>query len=194
MKLTLPICLLFVFTGCTTQSPPANQAESPAKAGSNKNSMDSPIVVSDGSTHLRHQGKSPRHDFDLGADGNGHVQASLQMPSTSLDLFCHSGNFTSCTNMTALAPLVAGWQVVILDAGGSPIVTIASADNVTVTSTFISALHVDEDSSGDTSGGTEFTHDNTFKSFTLTNGTGGTGNGTYTCNDTGKCKIKIRFK
>lgn len=173
MKNTPLLCLMAMLTGCTAKQ---------ATLG-----MDSPIHITDGSTHLRHKGTNS--DFQI----TNYARAE--------QVIVYDPGYTvkngECKGVQSCPPsftnnLVAPWTLDVFD-GGNKIMTVSSADNATVVANFY-AHYIDPevDASGDTIGTDITQHDYTFKSAVFTNGGGGSP-ASIVCNSS-PCKLKIHYK
>jgi hypothetical protein len=177
MKIALLLSLIVVLTGC-----PA-----PRQNGDNKHGMDSPIIISDGSTRLRHKGSNA--DFQI-ANNSGVDQVIVYDQGYMVNTVDCIGVTTCPSAFTN--PLVAPWTMDVFDANSVKIMTISSADNMTVTINFY-AHYIDPepDVSGDTTGTDIIQHDYKFKSASFTNG--GAQSVPINCSSS-PCKLKIHYK
>jgi hypothetical protein len=150
--------------------------------------MDSPIVISDGSTHLRHKGSNG--DFQIAPNGAG------TFDQVTVNDSGYKVKTVDCVGVTTCPPaftnpLVTPWTLDVL-AGGTKIMTVSSADNMTVvTNFFVGNVFTSVDGSGDTNGSDVAQHDYSFSSATFTNG--GAQPVTLTCSSS-PCKLKIHYK
>src|SRR5271170_6265994 len=71
MKITLLLCLIVVLAGCSafqSTAPKGQTGAAVATPETKTTGMDSPIIVSDGSTHLKHKGSND--DFRIDPSGS----------------------------------------------------------------------------------------------------------------------------
>jgi len=192
MKITFLLSAIIVFTGCTAKrGQPQPNSGKPGAVGTPVNS---PIIISDGSTHIRHKGMS-NGDFHIVNDsGAPHIVVDDSGYSATT-LECVMG--VACPNNAAIT-LVGGWTMDIfaLDSEDSnttiKILTIKSADN----SRIVLAFHRNPiDPEYDAMlGGTDIIENNlTFKSATLTNGGATIQFSCPTATTTPSCEIRINY-
>ena len=177
MKTVFLLSIIVVLTGCQAakQNPTGNDG---------KTGMDSPIVISDGSTHLRHKGSNG--DFQIAPNGAG------TFDQVTVNDSGYTVKTVDCVGVTPCpSALVAPWTLDVL-AGGTKIMTVSSADNmIVVTNFFVGNVFTSIDSSGDTNGSDIAQHDDSFNSATFTNG--GALPVNLTC-PSSPCKLKIHYK
>jgi hypothetical protein len=187
-EVTLLLCAIVAFTGCSTKQ---LQTESKAaKPGEVTTPTSSPIIISDGSTHLRHKGSNS--DFQIAPNGAG------TFDQVTVNDSGHMVKAGECVKGVTTCPpaftnnLVAPWTLDVLDSGGTKIMTISSADNVIVVANyFVGNVFTSADGSGDTNGSDIAQSDHTFSSATFTNG-GGAHPVTIACTSS-PCKLKINY-
>jgi len=175
MKMLLPLSLIVVLAGCTK----SEQSES--KKGP-VNGMDSPIIISDGSSHLKHKGTGS--DFQI--TGNN---VTVSDPTFKVGAGeCWKG-ISSCP--PSFMALATPWSLDIYDSNGVKIMTTSSTDNVTVTTTFYdNPIIPAKDASGDTNGTDLKQKDYTFQNAMFT--TGGSSPVAITCTSS-PCKLRIHY-
>jgi hypothetical protein len=195
MKTTLLLCLCLVvaLTGCTSKTQSTGATEPTATSQTQIKKMDSPIIISDGSTRLKHKGANG--DFQI--TYNASEQVTVNDSGYSVGAGECTKGVTSCPP-SFMMQLVAGWTLDVFDAGGTKIMTVSSQDNVVVATNFyghsIDPEHDGSDGGGDTNdtNGTEIIqHDFKFKSASFTNG-GGAAAVPITCTSS-PCKLKIQY-
>lgn len=170
MKITALLCVIVVLTGC----PATNQVGTKG--------MDSPIIISDGSTHLRHKGS----DSDFQITNNGVIVNDSGYTATILE--CKGA--ATCPGGSAIS-LVKGWTMDVFDVNSVKILTINSTDNVKVVANFYAhPIDTQRDASGDTQGSDITQHDYTFKSASFSNGDGTTA--AISC-AASHCKLRITY-
>jgi len=168
LALTFVPCALIALTLCSIGSHVYAQA-------------DSPIVVSDGSTHLRH---SPTFQTA------GKTAIVNEAGRHVTNLTC-AGPINCGSSPIPLKP---GWVLDVFDAanaGGNRILTLTSANDVLVSATFTNSFTQGPDTSGDTTNGTDLGRSEMFTSARLTNG-----GAPMVLNCTGHtgCKIFIHYE
>jgi hypothetical protein len=195
MKTTLLLCLVVALTGCSTPNPSAT----PAPGSGPFKAMDSPIIISDGSTHLRHKGANA--DFQI-TDSGAFVEAIVN------DAGFQVGKGESVKGVLAAVcpadfqkPLVQGWKMQVFDNSNTLVMTLTTSNSPSpeVDTTFsVSNVFTSADGSGDTATNAGPGSDvgtapnvNNFTSAIFTNGGGGSPE-TITCNSS-PCKLKIRY-
>jgi hypothetical protein len=191
MKITLfSCCLLAALAGCSST---ANDEQiGKAKKTITVQGMDSPIIVTDGSTHLKHKGSTA--DFQITTNNGSTVATVKDSGFTAQNIECVIG-ITSCP--TAFSNLVAGWSLNVNDGNSTLIATImspAGTNNNEVDANFIanSVNLLKNTSDTPNSDGTDIVQPTLkFASAAFTNGNGATA--TVTC-ATSPCKLKIHYK
>jgi hypothetical protein len=188
MKLTLLLCAITVFTGCSNHAQPG-PARNPGVVNTPTNS---PIIIADGSTHLRHKGTN--NDFHIVNDsGLPHIIVS-DPGYTATTLQCNSG--VTCPNSNTPIPLTAGWTMDVFDVdsenSGTPIkiLTISSADNMRIVTKFHRNT-IDPENDSVTTGTDIISGNLTFRSATFTNG-GGAAAIQLTCASS-PCNMQINY-
>lgn len=167
-QFALPICAFAALVFCSFESVVLAQS-------------DSPIIVSDGSTHLRH---SPNFQT------SGTTATVNESGRHVTNLTC-AGPMSCAGSRIALSP---GWRLEVFDAAnarGNRIVTLTSANNTQVSATFANAFTQGHDTSGDTPNGVDLGRSETFNSARLTNGGAPT---VLSCNGHSGCKILIHYE
>jgi hypothetical protein len=142
---------------------------------------DSPIVVSDGSTHLRH---SP--NFQTSG-----TTATVNESGRHVTTLTCTGPINCGSSPVSLKP---GWSLDVFDAAnarGNRILTLTSANNALVSATFTNSFTQGPDTSGDTTNGTDLGRGEMFTSARLTNGGGPT---VLNCTGHTGCKILIHYE
>jgi len=179
MKLALLLCLIAMLTGCATQT----QDDKKGK----QDGTDQPIIISDGSTHLRHKGVNA--DFQIAYNGSTDP-VIVNDPGFAVGKGDCVGVTTCPTDF--MKQLVKGWSVNVFDATSVKIMTVSSLDNVVVNTIFYGHyIDPEPDKSGDTPGTDLTQHDFVFNSASFTNGGGATAV-TITCASS-PCKLKIHY-
>ncbi len=172
MRWIVALCALAVLAGCNKEQTPKDLQ--PIKLEAN----DSPIIISDGSTHLQHSGK--KHNFALSTSG-GNIVATIDGTSSTWNLSC--SGFNACPS----GSLPAEWQIIILDSSGNTLITLDPSGSQ-VKATFAvgggATLVINQSNGKGPTGGTDITHSATLSKFTL-NGT------TYNCTSPGNCVLNI---
>jgi len=195
MKTTLLLCLVVALAGCSgnTQSTAAAQPAISKPVVK----MDSPIIISDGSTRLKHKDKSGANsDFKIT------YNTSLSMEQMIVNDSLYTVGMGKCLNVISCpssftSQLVKGWTLDVRDANNADIMTVGSTDNMIVTidfhGNFIDPKPDGSDGGNDTNDttGTEIIqHGLKFKSALFTNGDGTTA--TITCSSS-PCKLSIDY-
>ena len=142
---------------------------------------DSPIVVSDGSTHLRH---SPAFQT---AGSTATVNEAGRHVS---NLTC-AGRINCGSSPIELKP---GWSLDVFDAanaGGNRILTLNSANNTLVSARFTNPFTQGPDTSGDTANGADLGRGEMFTSARLSNGGAPM---VLNCTGHNGCKIFIHYQ
>lgn len=176
MKWIVALCAFAVLAGCNNQ-----QSSEPTKAPQPIREFegnDSPIIISDGSTHLQHSGK--KHNFQLSTSG-GNIVATIDGTSSTWNLSC--SGFNACPS----GSLPSGWQIVVQDSISNPLITLApsgSQVNATFTVARGATIDINPSNSKGPTGGTDITHSSTLAKFTV-NGT------TYNCTSPGSCVLAL---
>jgi hypothetical protein len=181
MKMILPLCLIVALAGCSQEKEPGVKPVG---------SMDSPIIISDGSTHLKHKGSGS--DFQITYNGStdpvivndtGYMVGKGQ---------CVSGVSNCPSSFTK--QLVAAWTLDVYDEdnGNNKTMTVGSPDNkMILTYYYGNPIDPKADKSGDTAGTDLVQHDWDFDYAVFTNGDG-SAPVTITCTST-PCKLKIHY-
>jgi hypothetical protein len=192
MKKTLVVCCLTaVLAGCGQEA--SNDAAQKEKGKGN--SMDSPIIISDNSTHLKHKAGAGNINFEVA--GNAFVVIASSAGSVNTVEFKGDG-WSASPGTVSVSP---GWALTFYsDAAGTAqtlaLTSPASAANTIATATFSNAVKLSTDNSADeTAGGTSIDDATTaYQSVNLTPSTGGTAK-LYVCSTpgAGKCKIKLHY-
>jgi hypothetical protein len=154
MKKTILLCLTVLLTSCSqTQTSTPNPAAVPGHI----NSMDSPIIISDGSAHIRHTGKG-NGDFQISASSNSVQVVANDATSRINKIVCGSAITltTTCPPAFASAP-PPPWTITLFADKGmtQTVMSITTTDNIAFTSSWPGSVSVLPDTSGDTTGGSD---------------------------------------
>ncbi len=210
MKRTLAVCAITLLTSCGRQEPEFNLARIKVLEPSG----DSPIVVSDGSTHFRHRGSAK----DLVLSGNGNsvtaTVTSVTTPTLSCSKLVNCPQDPTDPHPNTTPPYsLNNWRLVLYDSADFPIMTIQPGAVANTIDAIFSSPSVEarEDTTGDShvaaGSGTEISlgtlaaadgtpGTNTFRTASLYNN-GAANPITLTCNSnppTTHCKLRIDYK
>jgi hypothetical protein len=89
--------------------------------------MDSPIIISDGSTHLRH----PK--FHQTNNGVIYINDGTAATTLTCKSYCTITTGSSTSTSTSLAP---PWQLDVFDSSNTKIVTLTTQDSITISANF----------------------------------------------------------
>lgn len=186
IKFTVALGSFVVLAGCPWNSPSDFFTK-----GLGEPNGDSPIVVSDGSTHLRHKGAAK--DFSI-AGGATTVTATV-INATATTLNCNKN-----ANCPGAPYNLSNWSLTVYDSGGFAIMTVKPGAAANTIDAIFQSASVDDskDGSSDTQG-SDVSVSTAFASAGLYNN-GSTTPIPLTCtsNPTGNsstyCKLKIDYK
>jgi hypothetical protein len=142
LKTSLALCAIAVYTGC----PGGKQRIKVA---------DSPIIVSDGTTHLKHKGAAK--DFDSVVQNSNTIDVTVS--SFKVDKLECSIGFSGCKVANPI-PLTSPWTLDVFhgtDHLGYKILTIKSMDNQSVTGTIYARSYTQQNDAAndEAKGGTD---------------------------------------
>jgi hypothetical protein len=192
MKTTVVVCCLIVLAGCGKEAGDGSTSAKPVVKGDG--TMDSPIIISDGSTHLRHKaGTSNSHnpDFTTISPKIFAVVAASTASVSSIE-FVTGGGWT-CSIQNPVMP----WTLTVYsDAGTTKTLTLSSPNSPSTTiatGVFSNAVMSSIDNT-DTSGGTSL-DDTTSNIKQVSYTPSGGGSTTFTCSNPGhhSCVVKLHY-
>ena len=201
MKITLLLSLAVVLASCSTPAPGPQTAQNKKPIAV---PMDSPIIVSDGSTHLRHRGSV--RDFQITTSGSNFEAIVNDSGGTVGKGECANVGTTCPSDFQNV--LVAPWTLKVYDSNSNLVMTITPSKTSTsevdaiINGTNVSNVYASGDNSGDSKdpnsaavGGDISTPYNTnnFSFAKFTNGSSGSKEETITCASSPGCKLKIHY-
>jgi hypothetical protein len=180
MKMILPLCLIVVLAGCSV----TRKSEKKPLG-----SMDSPIIISDGSTHLKHKGSVS--DFQITYNGSNDPVIVSDPGFTVKKGECVAG-VSNCAS-SFMKQLVAGWTLDIYDQDnfGNKTMTVGSPDNKVILTYYYGNPVDPQPDKNETVGTDLIQHDLDFDYAVFTNGDG-SAPVTMNCPGT-TCKLKIHY-